>query len=195
MKASNQWTESIKAVQDEGCVRSTYQRLCVLGPTLYLSRRTLGRGLLSLCRGYTSESWSSPFYVSSGSRLSSPHIHLEDQEKWFSLINKALKVAGWQISVQTDVTFDLLFILFYILATPSILTQMDTCDQLQFPAAKIFFRCFIWTERSSEMPQCMMFTVFDFKRRESKLQILPISTTRAAIVQYLSCHSCGKHSW
>ncbi len=44
------------------------------------------------------------------------------------------------------------------------------------------------------MPQVMMFTVFDFKSLESKLQILPKSTTPAAFVQYLSCHSCGKSS-
>lgn len=71
----------------EGCVRFTYRRLCVPGPILYLSRRTLGRGLLSLCRGYTSESWSSPFYVSSGSRPSSPHIHLEDEQKGICFIH------------------------------------------------------------------------------------------------------------
>lgn len=74
-------------------MRSTYRRLYVPGRILYLSRRTLGRGLLSLCRGCTSESWSSPFYVSSGSRPSSPRIHLE--EKWISLINKELKVPGF----------------------------------------------------------------------------------------------------
>lgn len=113
MQAPNKQRErSRKAVQHECCVKSTYRKLCALGLILYLSRRTLGRGLLSLCRGYTSESWSSPFYVSSGSRPSWPHIHLGDQQKWISFINKEFEVAGWQISLmqlQTDVTFDLVF--------------------------------------------------------------------------------------
>lgn len=69
------------AEPERGGVNITYQRRCALGPILYLSRRTLGRGLPSLCRGYRSESWSSPFYVSGGSRQSSPHIHLEDENE------------------------------------------------------------------------------------------------------------------
>lgn len=109
----NKQRKQKNAVQDEGCVRSTYRRLCVPGLILYLSRRTLGRGLLSLCRGYTSESWSSPFYVSSGSRPSSPHIHLEDQQTRISLMNKEFKVVAWQISV--NAALDRCHIWFYLI--------------------------------------------------------------------------------
>lgn len=121
-------------------MRFTYRRLCVPALILYLSRRTLGRGLLSLCRGYTSESWSSPFYVSSGNRPSSPHIHLEDQQKWISLINKEFKVACWQISVNT--ASDRCHIWFYLVIFTygrSIFNQMNTFNPSQLSAAKIFF--------------------------------------------------------
>lgn len=149
---------SLKAVLDEGCVRFTYQRLCVPGLTLYLSRRTLGRGLLSLCRGYTSESWSSPFFVSSGSRLSSPHIHLEHQEKWGGLINTTgFNFAAWKIFTadRCHVWFYLIWLLLYtLLSSPvslSILTRAGD-NLLQYPAAKIVLGAAVYrAERSSKM--------------------------------------------
>lgn len=64
-----------------GFVINTHQRQFWQAQILYLSRRTLGRGLLSWCRGCTSESWSSPFSVSSESRQSSPRIHLKESDK------------------------------------------------------------------------------------------------------------------
>lgn len=101
-------------MQDEGCAKSTYQKLCVPGPILYLSRRTLERGLLSLCRGYTSESWSSPFYVSSGNRPSSPRIHLEginrNELAWLTMHLKLRADRFQLIQLETHVTFDHLFL-------------------------------------------------------------------------------------
>lgn len=66
-------------MRGETRVDFTYQRRCEQEPILYLSRRTLGTGWQSLCTEYTFESRSSRFCVLSGSRLSSPHIHLEDK--------------------------------------------------------------------------------------------------------------------
>lgn len=60
---------------------NTYQRQFWRARIPYLSRKTLEKGLQSWCRGCTSESWSSPFFVSSGSRPSLPHIHLKEQRK------------------------------------------------------------------------------------------------------------------
>lgn len=60
-----------------GFVINTHRRQFWQAQIPYLSRRTLGKGLLSWCTGCTSESWSSPFSVLSGNRQSSPHIHLK----------------------------------------------------------------------------------------------------------------------
>lgn len=64
-----------------GFVINTHQRQFWQAQIPYLSRRTLGKGLLSWCMGCTSESWSSPFSVLSGNRQSSPRIHLKGAGK------------------------------------------------------------------------------------------------------------------
>lgn len=64
-----------------GFVINTHRRQFWQAQIPYLSRRTLGKGLLSWCMGCMSESWSSPFSVSSGNRQSSPHIHLKESRK------------------------------------------------------------------------------------------------------------------
>lgn len=71
----------------------TYQRRCEQELILYLSRRTLGTGWQSLCTEYTFESRSSRFCVLSGSRLSSPHIHLEEKT-WGAFLSHDFKGLG-----------------------------------------------------------------------------------------------------
>lgn len=85
--------QKLGAVREESCVVLTYQRRCEQELILYLSRRTLGTGLQSLCKEYTFESRSSRFCVLSGSRLSSPHIHLEDTT-WVTRMGKDFKRWG-----------------------------------------------------------------------------------------------------